>query len=171
MQGDDRYATATAICPKPVGRIPRGVVHRRTAEDVQLAVRGARDGDLPLSVRGGGHDCAGRALCDAIVIDLSAMNGVLVAPNRGAVQIAGGSRASDVRAVTSATMIPIALSAPPSRCPPSGPRPPLTSVIALEGKPAPASLRRHDMPRPLFVLGRHPAAKTATPQQKRRPYA
>jgi FAD/FMN-containing dehydrogenase len=98
--GDDRYAAATAIWPKPVGRMPRAVVHSRTSEDIQSALRAARDSDLPLSVRGGGHDWAGRALCDGIVIDLSAMNGVVVASDNRTAQISGGARASDVLALT-----------------------------------------------------------------------
>ena len=100
MPGDDRYGAATAIWPKPVGRMPRAVVHCRTAEDVQSAIRAARDCDLALSVRGGGHDWAGRALCDGIVIDLRAMNGVVVAADNRAAQISGGARASDVLALT-----------------------------------------------------------------------
>ena len=76
--GDDGYAAATAIWSKPVGRMPRAVVHCRTADDAALAVRAARDCDLPLSVRGGGHDWAGRALCDGVVIDLSGMRSVAV---------------------------------------------------------------------------------------------
>ena len=71
--GDGGYAAATAIWAKPVGRVPRAVVHCRGAEDVQAAIRAARDCQLSLSVRGGGHDWAGRALCDGIVIDLSGM--------------------------------------------------------------------------------------------------
>ena len=78
MPGDDRYAAATAIWPKPVGRMPRAVVHYRTAKHAQSAIRAARDGELPLSVRRGGHDWAGRALCDGVVIDLSGMKDVVV---------------------------------------------------------------------------------------------
>src|SRR3984957_16885054 len=72
--GQVGYADATAIWSK-TSRTPRAVVHCRTVEDVQSAVRAARDCDLPLSVRGGGHDWAGRALCDGVVIDMSRMNG------------------------------------------------------------------------------------------------
>jgi FAD/FMN-containing dehydrogenase len=100
MPGDDRYAAATAIWAKPVGRPPRAVVHCRTPEDVQLAVRAARDCDLPLSVRGGGHDWAARALCPGIVIDLSRMNSVVVDSDNRTARIAGGARASDVVAMT-----------------------------------------------------------------------
>ena len=76
--GDPGYADATAIWAKPVGHAPRAVVHCRTAQDVALAIRAACDCDLPLSVRGGGHDWAGRALCNGIVIDLSGMRSVAV---------------------------------------------------------------------------------------------
>jgi SAM-dependent methyltransferase len=78
--GGDGYAAATAIWAKPVGPMPRAVVHCRTTDDVQSAIRAARDCGLPLSVRGGGHHWAGRALCAGIVIDLSAMNGSISAP-------------------------------------------------------------------------------------------
>jgi FAD/FMN-containing dehydrogenase len=98
--GDDRYTAATAIWPKPVDRMPRAVVHSRTSEDIQSAIRAARDCDLPLSVRGGGHDWAGRALCEGIVIDLSGMSGVAVASDNRTAQISGGARASDVLALT-----------------------------------------------------------------------
>jgi len=54
--GDDRYGDATAIWAKPVGPMPRTVVHCRTLQDIQLAIAGARSAGLSLSVRGGGHD-------------------------------------------------------------------------------------------------------------------
>jgi FAD/FMN-containing dehydrogenase len=98
--GDDAYAAATAIWAKPVGRMPRAVAHCRTSEEVQSAIRAVRDCHLPLSVRGGGHDWAGRALCEGIVIDLSAMNGVSVGSDNRTAQISGGARASDVLAAT-----------------------------------------------------------------------
>ena len=76
VPGEDGYAAATAIWPKPMGAMPRAVAHCQTSQDVQSAVRAARDCDLSLSVRGGGHDWAGRALCDGLVIDLRGMNRV-----------------------------------------------------------------------------------------------
>jgi FAD/FMN-containing dehydrogenase len=98
--GEDGYGAATAIWVKPVGPLPRAVVHCRTTDDVQSAIRAARDCGLPLSVRGGGHHWAGRALCAGIVIDLSGMNGVSVAADHRSAIIAGGARAADVAAVT-----------------------------------------------------------------------
>ena len=98
VPGDDRYAAATAIWAKPVGRTPRAVAHCQTANDVQSVIRAARDAELPLSVRAGGHDWAGRALCEGIVIDLRGMNAVIVDPDRTA-RISGGARTADVLAV------------------------------------------------------------------------
>ena len=47
-------------------------------------------------VRGGGHDWAGRALCDGVVIDVSGMNSVVIDPAAHTARISGGARASDV---------------------------------------------------------------------------
>ena len=66
---------------------------------MRLAIRAARDCDLSLSVRGGGHDWAGRALCDGVVIDLSGMRSVAVASDETA-EVSGGARAADVVAAT-----------------------------------------------------------------------
>src|SRR5262249_31707179 len=99
MPGEDGYAAATAIWAKPAGDMPLAVVHCRTAEHVQSAIRAAREGDLPLSVRGGGHGWAGRALCEGIVIDLRGMNGVVVSSDH-TTEIKGGTRVADVVAVT-----------------------------------------------------------------------
>jgi FAD/FMN-containing dehydrogenase len=98
--GDNQYIAATALWAKPIGRLPRAVVHCRTPQDVQLAILAAGDSGLSLSVRGGGHDWAGRALCDGLVIDLSGMNDVLLGSDHLTARISGGARASDVLAVT-----------------------------------------------------------------------
>jgi FAD/FMN-containing dehydrogenase len=100
LPGEDRYRAATTIWAKQIGVVPAAVVHCRRADDVQAAVRAAREFDLPLSVRGGGHDWAGRALCDGIVIDLSGMRDVVVAPDLRTALISGGARAADVASVT-----------------------------------------------------------------------
>src|SRR6516164_9637423 len=100
LPGGDGYDAAIAIWAKPVGTMPRAVVHCRTTEDVQLSIAIARDCGLPLSVRGGGHHWAGRALCAGIVIDLSGMNGVsVVAADHGSAILSGGVRAADLAAV------------------------------------------------------------------------
>ena len=96
-RSQDGYAAATAIWSKPAGRMLRAVVHCQTGDDIRSAIRAARDCGLPLSVRGGGHDWAGRALCDGVVIDLSGLRSVAVAPDERAT-VSGGARAADVAA-------------------------------------------------------------------------
>ena len=110
--GDDRYGSATAIWAKPVGPMPRIVAHCRTVRDIQLAIAAARSAGLSLSVRGGGHDWAGRALCDGLVLDLSDMRDAVVNPDRRSVSISGGARASDVLATTD----PLGLAAVTGSC-------------------------------------------------------
>ena len=92
IPGNDRYATATAIWAKS-DCTPRAVVHCQTPDDVQAAIRVARTCDLPLSVRGGGHDWAGRALCDGLVIDLSGMNRTDLYLEISTARVGGGTRA------------------------------------------------------------------------------
>lgn len=102
VPGDDRYASATDIWAKQRGVTPRFVVHCRTPGDVQAAIRAAREQNLPLSVRGGGHDWTGRALCDGVVIDLTDMRGVILDSDRRAVTAGGGALVSDIAALTDA---------------------------------------------------------------------
>src|SRR6516225_8908743 len=110
--GEERYAAATAIWAKPVGLMPRMVVHCRTMADIQLAIAAAHSAGLDLSVRGGGHDWACRALCDGLVLDLSGMRNVQVSPDRRSARISGGARAVDVLAATD----PLGLAAVTGSC-------------------------------------------------------
>ncbi len=82
-----------------VRRIWNGHVRHRPAliarcsgvADVIAAVRFAREHDLELAVRGGGHAVAGHALCDdGLVIDLSTMTGSRVDPMSRTIQVEGG---------------------------------------------------------------------------------
>src|SRR5258708_39267750 len=104
--GDDRYVAGTEIWAKRVGRMPRTVVPCRTLLDIQLAIAAARSAGLSLSVRGGGHDWAGRALCDGLVSDLSPMRDVAVSHDRRSARIPGGAGAADVPAATAPLGLP-----------------------------------------------------------------
>jgi FAD/FMN-containing dehydrogenase len=82
-----------------VRRVWNGAVDRRPAliarcagaDDVALAVRFARERDLPASVRGGGHAVAGHAVVDGgVMIDLSLMKAVRVDPGGRTARAAGG---------------------------------------------------------------------------------
>ena len=75
------YDTARAVWNGAIDRRPRLIARCSGTADVAAAVRFARDHDLEIAVRGGGHNVAGTAVCDdGIVIDLSAMRAVWVDP-------------------------------------------------------------------------------------------
>jgi FAD/FMN-containing dehydrogenase len=70
---------------------------------VVAAVRFARDRDLEIAIRGGGHNVAGTAVCDdGIVVDLSAMRGVRVDPAGRRAWVQGGALWGDVDRETQA---------------------------------------------------------------------
>ncbi|GAS95957.1 6-hydroxy-D-nicotine oxidase [Mycolicibacterium canariasense] len=73
------------------------MVQPRSAEEVQLVVHVVRDHGLTVTVKGGGHDWAGRALNDGgLVIDLSAMCEVHIDPTKREAVVDGGATANDV---------------------------------------------------------------------------
>src|SRR4029453_10079180 len=78
---DDGYGSARQIWNAMIDRRP-GVIARCTGpEDVRTAVTFATENDLPVSIRAGGHNIAGLALCDdGLTIDLSLMKQVNVDP-------------------------------------------------------------------------------------------
>lgn len=73
------YDIARAVWNGAIDRRPHLIARCIGTADVVAAVRFARDHDLEIAIRGGGHNVAGTAVCDdGIVIDLSAMRGVRV---------------------------------------------------------------------------------------------
>jgi FAD/FMN-containing dehydrogenase len=91
------YDDARAVWNGTVDRRPRLIARCTGVADVAAAVRSARDRDLEIAVRGGGHNVAGTAVCDdGIVIDLSAMRAVSVDPAQRTVHVQGGALWGDV---------------------------------------------------------------------------
>jgi FAD/FMN-containing dehydrogenase len=76
----------------------RGLIARCSeAADVVRAVKFSRANNLLVAVKSGGHNVAGRALCDdGIVIDLSAMNRVSVDPELRTERVQAGALLGDV---------------------------------------------------------------------------
>ncbi len=100
-----------------VRRVWNGLIDRKPAiiarcqctADVATCVGFVREHDLLMSVRGGGHNVAGRAVCEGgLVIDLSEMRAVEVAPHAHTVSIAGGALLGDVDRAT----VPLGLATP-----------------------------------------------------------
>jgi FAD/FMN-containing dehydrogenase len=97
------YDTARRIWNGAVDRHPACIARCTDVDDVVAAVRFARDHDLEIAVRGGGHNVAGTAVCDGgIVIDLSAMRAVSVDPAGRTAWVHGGALWGDVDRETQA---------------------------------------------------------------------
>lgn len=83
LSGEDGYDEARTIWNAMIDRRPGAVVRCAGAADIVRAVTFARDHDLVLSVRAGGHNIAGKAVGDgALLLDLTPMKSVRVDPAR-----------------------------------------------------------------------------------------
>jgi hypothetical protein len=89
--GEEGYDEARRVWNGAIDRRPALIARCAGADDVAEAVRFARDGDLLVSVRGGGHSIAGHGVCDGgLMIDLSLMKAVRVDPSAQTARAAGG---------------------------------------------------------------------------------
>lgn len=99
--GDEGYDEARRLWNGMHDRRPGLIVRCREAADVEACVDLCRDFGALLSVRGGGHNVAGNALCDGgLAVDLSGMRSVQVDPAAGLVRIEGGATLGDVDRAT-----------------------------------------------------------------------
>ena len=92
LQPDDEgYDTARHVWNGAIDRKPALIARCTGVGDVIHAVNFARANNLLVSVRGGGHNVTGNAVCDGgLMIDLSPMKGIRVDPGRRTVQAQGG---------------------------------------------------------------------------------
>ena len=88
---DDRYDNARAVFNAMVDRRPALIVCCAGVADVMRGIEFARSHDVPLSIRGGGHSVAGKAVCEGgLMLDLSPMKGIRVDPARRTAEAQAG---------------------------------------------------------------------------------
>ena len=89
---DPGYDAARAVWNSMIDRRPALIVRPTGTDDVVTALRFAREQELIIAVRCGGHSIPGFSTCDdGIVIDLSRMRGADVDPERRTACVRGGS--------------------------------------------------------------------------------
>jgi FAD/FMN-containing dehydrogenase len=103
LPGEPGYDEARTLWNAMVDRRPALVVRAANAADVVAAVRFAREHDLLLGVRSGGHQIAGLAVADgALLLDLSQMRAVSVDPEARTARVEPGATLGEVDAATQA---------------------------------------------------------------------
>lgn len=96
------FDAARVVWNGMIDRRPALIARCRNAADVSAAVNFARDNDLPIAVRSGGHNVAGYAVCDGgLMIDMTLMNGVRLSPALDVAFVEGGALWLDVDSATS----------------------------------------------------------------------
>jgi FAD/FMN-containing dehydrogenase len=91
-EGDAGYDEARTVWNAMVDRRPAAIARCHDTAEVAAAVRYARDHDLEIAVRCGGHNIAGLAVPEGgLMIDLTPMNEVRVDPERQIAWIQGGA--------------------------------------------------------------------------------
>lgn len=97
LPGVEGYEESRRIWNGMFDRKPALIVRCADASDVIRAVNFARKNNLLVSVKGGGHNSAGTAVCDGgIMIDLSSMRQIIVDPRNKTAKVEGGCLLADV---------------------------------------------------------------------------
>ncbi|MDT5326980.1 MAG: hypothetical protein QOF25_4132, partial [Mycobacterium sp.] len=92
LPSDAGYDEARRVHNGLVDRRPAAIAHCHTTADVVAAVRFATGSGLEIAVRGGGHNVAGRSVCEGgLLIDLSGMRAVEVDPATQTARVQGGA--------------------------------------------------------------------------------
>jgi FAD/FMN-containing dehydrogenase len=103
VASDASYEAARSIWNAMVDRRPGLIVRCAGAADVVAAVNFARDNNVLVAVRGGGHNIAGNAVCDGgLMIDLSPMKSVRVDAASERAWVEPGATLADVDKETQA---------------------------------------------------------------------
>ena len=99
--GDEGFAEATRIWNGMIDKTPGGVVQVTSVDDVVAAVDFARENDVELSIKGGGHNIAGLGLTNGgLTIDMSKMRTVTVNVREATAAVQPGCTLGDVDRAT-----------------------------------------------------------------------
>jgi FAD/FMN-containing dehydrogenase len=100
---DPSYDEARTVYNAMIDKRPALIARCETVADVIAAVNFARDNNILVAIRGGGHNGPGLGTCDdGLVIDLSAMDGVRVDPAARTARVEGGALLGDLHHATNA---------------------------------------------------------------------
>lgn len=97
LPDDADYDSTRAIWNGMIDKKPAAIARCLSTADIIACVNYARDNDVALSMRGGGHNIAGLSLCDdGLMIDMSLMRGVWVDTNAKIAHCQPGCTLGDV---------------------------------------------------------------------------
>jgi hypothetical protein len=95
------YDTARIQWNNDVDRRPVAIAHCLSPADIAATLTFAREQELEISVRGGGHAFSGAGVChDGLMIDLSAMRHVSICAGARLAQVGGGTTVAELDAAT-----------------------------------------------------------------------
>ena len=97
LPDDETYDASRAVWNGMIDRRPALILRPTSTDEVVAALRFARDEDLAIAVRSGGHSLPGHSTCDdGVIIDLAGMRGVTVDPERRVARCNGGARLAEL---------------------------------------------------------------------------
>jgi FAD/FMN-containing dehydrogenase len=95
--GDDGYDEARKVYNAMIDKRPLMIARCADVADVITSVNFARENEVLLAIRGGGHNGGGLGIVDdGLVIDLSGLSGVRVDPQERTVRVEGGATRGEV---------------------------------------------------------------------------
>ena len=98
---DELYDETRALFNAMIDKRPALIARCSGPEDISTVIRAARDQDLPIAIRAGGHNGGGLgSVDDGVVIDLSSLKAISVDPETRTVRVGGGCLWSEVDAAT-----------------------------------------------------------------------
>jgi len=97
LPGGEGYERARRVWNAQMNRRPALIVQPRGAVDVRNAVQFARESNLLLAVKCGGHSPSGKSTCEkGLLLDLSLLRGVQVDTKARVARVSGGSLLGDL---------------------------------------------------------------------------